>query len=260
MSLPQVAVLGAGWLGLSLIADLSSDRGVRGSYRREAGREAVIRAGGEPFMIDLPELAAPLEAFLAGASSLVITLPPGGRRHGEATTGQYLAALAPLRDFLRDDLHVVYTSSTGVYGRSVGGPVTEETPVDPDTHSASAVVAAERWLADHCSTLSVLRLGGLYGPGRDPVDFFRLRDAIPAGDAPVNMLSRHEALSALRFILDTRATGTYNVCGAEHPSKREFYGNLFRSAGRAPKPFLPGGAGGKRIDSSKLRRLGWRTI
>ncbi|THH36512.1 NAD-dependent epimerase/dehydratase family protein [Neolewinella litorea] len=257
VSRAPVALLGAGWLGLALARDLSNDYPVRASYRREAGRRAVQEAGAEPYLLDLPELAAPLQAFLAGARALIITLPPGGRAHQERTTEQYLAALEPLHDFLHRDLHVIYTSSTGVYGGSATGRVTEDTPVAPDTHSGRAVVAAEGWLTEHCPTLTVLRLGGLYGPGRDPVNFFSKREAIPQGDAPVNMLPQHQAVGAVRFILETGSTGTFNVCGADHPPKREFYGNLYSAAGQTPKPFLPGGADGKRIDSSKLRQLGW---
>ncbi|WP_116125495.1 hypothetical protein [Lewinella sp. IMCC34183] len=253
---PTVAILGTGWLGLPLLTDLAGDHAIRGSCRSPSGAEAIRAAGGQPYDIDLPAAAGELPAFLDGADTLVITLPPGGRTHGERTTEYYLSALAPLAPFLRNGLHVLYTSSTGVYGNAVTGTVTETTPVAPDTASSRATVAAERWLREHAPSLAILRLGGLFGPGRDPIDFFRRREAIPEADAPVNLIGQQRAVAALRFVITRRVTGIFNLCAADHPSKREFYGDRYRAAGRPPKPFLPGGGAGKRIDSTKFRLLG----
>ena len=242
---------------MPLAVDLARDHDVRGSYRREEVA-AALRAGGvTPCPLDLPVTDhATVGDFLEDAQSLVITLPPGGRTHGEAATDRYLELLEALRPHLRPELHVVYTSSTGVYGKAVEGTITEESPLRPDTASSRAVVAAERWLGEHADQLAVLRLGGLYGPGRDPSRFFVRREAIPDADAPVNMLSLHDAVAALRFVVHQRVTGIFNLCASAHLTRRAFYGMSYRAAGLPPKPFLPGGAGGKRVDPSKFNRLG----
>ncbi len=251
-------MLGTGWLGLALVQALrEGGLAVHASARRPETTGAITRLGARAFDLELPARAQGLSPLLDGANALVITLPPGGRTHGADATDRYLDALSTLQPYLSRDLHVIYTSSTGVYGRTVTGEVTEGTPVAPDTDSSRAVVAAERWLEDHAvGPLSIFRLGGLYGPGRDPVRFFRRLDAIPDGDAPVNMLRQDQAVDAVRFIIRSRTSGIFNVCDGGHPSKREFYGSRYREAGLPPKPFLPGGSAGKRIDSSKIRRLG----
>ncbi len=253
-----IAILGTGWLGMPLVRALAHrGHAVRASYRREATRAQLLDLGADPYPIDLPALSGPLEVFLRDCDALVVTLPPGGRRLREEATTTYLAALAPLADVLTDGLHLVYTSSTGVYGRAAGGRVTEATPPAPDTHSAQAVLAAERWLSDRAARLTVLRLAGLFGPGRDPASFFASGRTVAQADAPVNLVHQADAVAAIAHVIGTGATGTFNVCAATHPTKRAFYGTLSQRAGREAPIFTAGGAAGKLVDSTALRTLGW---
>ncbi|WP_116107993.1 NAD-dependent epimerase/dehydratase family protein [Lewinella sp. IMCC34191] len=252
----NLAVLGTGWLGMAAAHHLSPDYSVRGSYRRTGSRDELVACGVSPYYIDLPTQTEALADFLRDLAYLIVAIPPGGRTHGADTVAHYLHLLAPLRPYL-PGLHLIYTSSTGVYGKSTTGTITESSPVAPDTHSSRAVVAAETFFREHAGRYSILRLGGLYGPDRDPIRFFRRVPVIPDGDAPVNMVSRQAVLEALRVTIKTEATGIFNVCSANHPPKRDFYGNLYAAANLPAKEFLPGGADGKRIDSSKFRQLGW---
>lgn len=257
MELKKIAVLGAGWLGLPLIRYLAdAGHGVRGSYRRQAVREAILDVDAQPYLLDLPDLSAPLEAFLEDIDTLVVTLPPRGRSLGERATEVYLSALSCLGSFI-PSVHLIYTSSTGVYGSSVTGWIDEGCPPAPDTDSSRAVVAAESWLASHTGRVTILRLAGLFGPGRDPATFFRQREVVTRGDAPVNMVHQEDALLAIETVMLGEYYGIFNVCAGTHPPKRAFYASYLERAGLPSKIFLPGGADGKRIDSTKLRQLGW---
>ncbi len=72
---------------------------------------------------------------------------------------------------------LIYLSTTGVYGHSSAEWIDETTPVSPLRTGPRIAVAAERWLAqagsqpgtlgqvEHC----ILRLAGIYGPGRIPL-------------------------------------------------------------------------------------------
>lgn len=65
---------------------------------------------------------------------------------------------------------VTYISTTGVYGLHEGEWVDEETPPGPQREGGRASLAAEHILAAHELGVSsaILRLAGLYGPGRVP--------------------------------------------------------------------------------------------
>ena len=64
----------------------------------------------------------------------------------------------------------IYISSTGVYGSATGEFVDEETPPQPSREGGKASLAAEQVLQDHPqgSRSIILRLAGIYGPGRIP--------------------------------------------------------------------------------------------
>lgn len=253
----KIALLGTGWLGKPLLGALvKAGYSVNASYRKAADREFITATGGRAYPVDLPDDAGALSDLIDGAGTVIITLPPRGRSLGERATEVYLASLAKLGGRLTHK-HVVYTSSTGVYG-STTGSVNEATPTAADTASSRAVVAAEHWLAEQAERLTLLRLSGLYGPGRDPAAFFGQRAEIPQGDTPVNMVQRDDVIAAVLLVVRARPIGTFNVSAATHPDKRTFYTRMFEHAGLPAKPFLPGGADGKRIDSSKLRALGWQ--
>ena len=65
---------------------------------------------------------------------------------------------------------LIYISTTGVYGPADGDWVDEVTPPDPQREGGRASLAAEQVLAAHPlgQRSVILRLAGIYGPGRVP--------------------------------------------------------------------------------------------
>ena len=65
----------------------------------------------------------------------------------------------------------IYISSTGVYAQTDGEWVDEDSATEPTRDGGRACLAAEKLLADYplCRRSIVLRLAGLYGPGRIPL-------------------------------------------------------------------------------------------
>src|SRR5262245_24796675 len=65
---------------------------------------------------------------------------------------------------------VIYISTTGVYGQVTEGEVDEDSPCDPTREGGKASLAAEQLLqSSPFGTRSIiLRLAGIYGPGRVP--------------------------------------------------------------------------------------------
>ena len=260
MTTRALAVVGTGWLGGAVVADCAgAGWDVLATYRGAGTREQIIQAGARPVPLDLPEETGAFLAQLPARWPVLMTLPPGGRRLGAAATPRYLALLEALAPALAGR-HVIYTSSTGVYG-DARGPTDEHCPRAPATDSGRAVAAAEDWLSERCYRLTILRLAGLYGPGRHPGRFYGGRPdrPIPAADAPVNLVHRADAVAAVRAVAERQLTGTYNVCAAAHPPKGDFYAAAAGRLGLAVAGRRPGGAGGKVIRSERLRqRAGWR--
>jgi nucleoside-diphosphate-sugar epimerase len=80
----------------------------------------------------------------------------------------------------------IYLSTTGVYGDRAGASVDEETPPAPQSERAARRLAAEhcvrQWADSRAVSWCILRIPGIYGPGRLPLE--RLRRGDPAIDLP----------------------------------------------------------------------------
>jgi len=154
---------GHGYAAAALAASLPPGWRVIGTTRDPARVPALRATGVEPVLWDD---AAAIDAAIAAASHVLVSVPPGGpedpvlARHGPA-----LAARAPE--------WIGYLSTTGVYGDRQGGWVDEDSPLDPAGPRGRWRVAAETaWRALSPRT-EVFRLAGIYGPGRSALDRVR---------------------------------------------------------------------------------------
>jgi nucleoside-diphosphate-sugar epimerase len=109
-----------------------------------------------------PPDIAPL---LSEADCVLVSAPPD--QDGDPVLRHYADALARA-----ERLHViVYLSTVGVYGDNAGAWVDEATPATPLTGRSRARLAAEQAWAELAArggkSLAILRLAGIYGPGRN---------------------------------------------------------------------------------------------
>lgn len=134
----------------------------------------------------------------------------------------------------------IYISSTGVYGSAGGEFVDEETPPQPAREGGKASLAAEQVLRGHPhgSRGIILRLAGIYGPGRIP-----RRDDLLAGrpiDAPAEgWLNLIHVDDAARIVLlaeqQASVPNLYCVSDGSPVQRGDYYRELARLLG-APEP------------------------
>ena len=119
------------------------------------------------------ELPFPVVGFdqageaIATATHLVVTAPPG--EEGDPVLTAHAGALAGAGRLE----WIGYLSTTGVYGDRGGALVDETTAPDPSSSRARRRIAAEGgWsaLATGGRAVDLLRLAGIYGPGRSVLD------------------------------------------------------------------------------------------
>ena len=120
---------------------------------------------------------------------------------------------------------VVLTSSTGFY-QGLGGPL-DANSGPGTTERAQQINAVEtafkRWTGDHGV---ILRLGGLYRPGRGPLNALKRRGHAPAGPADSTLALVHyddaatATFEALRIV---KPKSTYIVVTPPCPTRRDFY-------------------------------------
>ena len=239
-------IVGCGYIGQRVALRLqAAGQDVVGTYRSERRRREIAEQGVECRHLDIGELRQLDELFEKAWDGVLYAVAPG--REGSATAAfrdgplEVLKRHAETTDRRRrgqraETVTFVLLSSTGVYGVSDGSWLDEESECQPTSERYEALREGERAVLSGVDGLqgSVLRLGGLYGPGRSPTDWVqdggfreRLRSR-PAG-AYMNWIHADDAARAAEAVL-LRGRGGRVYSGVDgHPVTRE---QFFREAAR----------------------------
>ena len=169
--------------------------------------------------------------------SLLYTVPP--RKDGDADS-----RLETMLDLIDPaPRRFVYLSTSGVYGDRGGRTVDETSPPEPLSGRAKRRLAAESALASWCDshgvTMVVLRVPGIYGPGRLGLE--RIASGIPViretEANPGNRIHVDDLVACcLRALDESVPSGTYNVGDGDHRSSTWFAKAVAAAAGLAPPP------------------------
>jgi nucleoside-diphosphate-sugar epimerase len=257
----HVVVAGCGWLGTALARRLV-ERGDRVTgIRRDPARAAALRAlGVEPLAVDL---SAPGAADRLPAADAIVACQAAAGDGADAYRAAYVDAnRALVTTAARGGARaLVYTGSTGVFGQRDGSDVDESTPPAPASPSAAVLVEAEelvRGAASAALRASVIRLSGLYGPGRTGL-VERLRSGKlalgPGDDAWMNFCHRDDAVAFVLAVLDRGEGGAiYHGSDAEPARRREVVEWIAARLGiPPPRAGEPSAGPSRRILSERTR-------
>lgn len=263
MSEPRtLAVFGFGYCGRAAAEAWRA----RGPVVAVGRRLDALPRGVTGVEVDLTAVASP---SLPPVDAALVTIGTRGNE-GAAARAARLACASGAR-------RVVYLSSTSVYGDRGGRVVDADTPTDPDTPMGRARVSAEREFLDACGAADaagmVLRLPGIYGPGRT------IRDRVAAGEYRIpaepevagrwsNRIHRDDVASAVLTLLDRGSAGEAYLASDGTPFRADALIRWVAEQVGVPTPpsvplaeFGPFArqlwAGSRRCDATKLRALGW---
>jgi nucleoside-diphosphate-sugar epimerase len=255
----SISIIGCGYTGLALARRWRA-RGapVAGFATRRESLAAIDAAGAQSHALDLDRATQPLNL---GGHIVYYSVPPAPAGAGDARLLRFLDGIAgsPAR--------VVYFSTTGVYGDQAGAPVDEETPVNPGSARASRRVAAERqlraWAIEHAISWCILRIAGIYGPGRLPLARLQRGEPaiVPAQALPGNRIHVDDLVEAsIAAGTSGRANGRiYNVSDGKHDSLTVYLQRVADIAGVAPPP-LVGRAEAQHLSGESRRIVNRRMI
>jgi nucleoside-diphosphate-sugar epimerase len=289
-------ILGCGYVGTELARQALAAGESVAALTRNTGKAAELRALGVAPVV-VADIAGEdwHAAFDAIDAQVVNCVAPAGAGP-EGYRHSFIAGAKSVASWLEKSValgrpparELIFTSSTGVYPQTEGEWVEEATPVALESLSAAGTVLREveeqglalpgQWVR----RVWVMRLGGLYGPGRH-----QLLDAVQAGEKSfpgggghwVNLLYRDDAVAAIRRALTAPtkiAGGVFNVVDNEPVLKSVLVAWLAQRLGRRAEEiqFTPGESTrathrrsptGKiphrRIANVKLRQaLGWEPL
>lgn len=161
---------------------------------------------------------------------------------------------------------MLFVSSTSVYAQTAGEWVTEQSEAEPITETGKILRRAEDLVLANRGV--VLRLGGIYGPGRSALlTKFLGGEAMidPANDRFVNAIHRDDAAVAIQLLSRRMHSSAeiYNVVDNEPTLQSEYYRWLAANLNRPLPPIgrststRKRGASNKRVSNAKLRATGW---
>ena len=215
--------------------------GKRVATRLPAGTVSVVTRSAQSLpgvdvrLADLDQsVTDPIE--LSEPYALLYTVPPPTQGEDDPRLARFLSRISPA------PRRLVYLSTSGVYGDRDGASVTETDAPNPETPRAKRRVAAEglltEWCEAHQTALLILRVPGIYGPGRLGLD--RLRDSGEVlrdeESGPGNRIHVDDlAGSCIAALTGEAPAGIYNVGDGDNRSTSAFSRLLAKTAG-LPEP------------------------
>lgn len=242
----RALIIGCGYVGTALASKLLA-RGVEThAVRRFHGEEAAPALAALHWHtadITRPEELPPLREDW----DVVINAVSSSRGGLEVYRRVFLEGTRYLLELFSSRPPGLYVqlSSTSVYGQTDGGWVTEDSPTTPASETARILVAAEQQSLQAAATgwpVVILRLAGIYGPGRCYwLQQFLHGQAkiLGAGDRYLNMIHRDDVVSAILAVLDQKAAAVgrvFNVVDDYPVTQRELFGWLAEALQRPLPP------------------------
>ncbi|EXF91819.1 oxidoreductase [Pseudomonas fluorescens HK44] len=266
MSAPSVLIAGCGDVGGRLATQLLASGWEVHGLRRDISRlpEGVIGVAGDLFNEECPA------TWPVGAVDYLVYCAAATDHDEAGYRAAYVQGLQHVLEWLNDygqaPKHLLFVSSSSVYGQQNGEWVDETSPTQADSYSGRVMLEAEQVALNSGIPASVVRLTGIYGPGRE-----RLLTQVRGGyrvaiDPPLyaNRIHAHDAAGLLAFLLKADHQGAVlddcyiGVDDAPAPLAdvvgwlREYLGVTEWSEDASVRR-----TGSKRCSNARAKALGW---
>ena len=204
----RLLIIGCGDLAMRLIPKLTARYRVMALVRNPLYCDKLRLLGVRPIVGDLDQRQS-LTKLSGLADTVLHFAPPPLSGESDSRTQHLLAVLA--QGIL--PRHLIYISTTGVYGDCDGALVDETRPVNPQSARARRRVDAEqqirRWSARLGVSAQIVRAPGIYAAERLPLE--RLQQGMPAIIAEQDSYTNHiHADDLANVVLSTLRYGQPN--------------------------------------------------
>ena len=267
----HLLILGAGFSGKAIGETFkAAGFSVSGTTRSAEKAESLRALGIAPIFYDGGDISGGLVADMARATHVVQSIAPG--KDGDPLFRAGSPALSTLMPKLE---WAGYLSTVGVYGDHKGGWVDEDTVLNPvSVRSVERVEAENSWLgfgtASHLP-VAVLRLAGIYGPGRNALRNMEEGTArrLIKKDQVFNRIRVEDIGGSALFLAQTRLGGVWNITDDEPGPPQDVVAEAARLMAMPTPPDIPFETAelspmarsfygeNKRVSNAKLRAAGF---
>lgn len=238
-----INIIGCGYLGKKLLSKLLADNSASAEQlttlvKTAQSQQQCSLSGVHSMRIDLDDVHRQLPRNIPFEQSIIYYFtPPPAQGDKDSRAGNFLQQLES-----QTPNKIILISTTGVYGHCHGQWVDENTPVAPEVDRARRRLDAEQQFQQYCQQrqipLVILRVAGIYGPGKLPLQRIRAQSPIVREeDSPYsNRIHADDLLEiCLLAALRNDIEGIFN-CADGHPTTMCDYFIKVARANALPEP------------------------
>ncbi|MEI7909657.1 MAG: NAD-dependent epimerase/dehydratase family protein [Verrucomicrobiota bacterium] len=255
----HLLLIGHGYLGQALTQ----------RFRENAWQTSAVSLGGgsDSVACDVADARAVAALGASVAPDLIIHCAASGRGGAEAYQRVYVDGCRNLLEAF-PGTPLLFTSSSSVYAQTDGSEVTEASPTLPERDTGKMLLEAERLTL--ASGGIVVRLAGIYGPGRSVIlRKFLAGEAVmeDGGERFLNQIHRDDAVRAIQHLTigPIRQRGeVFNLSDSSPLTQRACYQHLSTLFQRPLPPSAARDLARKRgwthkqVANTKLQASGWQ--
>ncbi|MGQ0698558.1 MAG: SDR family oxidoreductase [Panacagrimonas sp.] len=252
MSTAPILIVGCGDLGVRVGQRLvAKGERVTGLVRTEQSAALLAASGIDAQLLDLDAAPAP------DAARVFWFAPPPNQGAQDSRLRIWLASLPSAAR------RIVYVSTSAVYGDCNGRWIAEDEPLKPQSDRGRRRLDAERALAEFAPSTGsesvVLRVPGIYGPGRLPIE--RLKQNLPVVRDSIDEAQRRwtnrihiddlatAAIAAMRL---GRHGAAYNVTDGQPTTMSDYFLRCARLLGLPEPPLVSMDEARQRLSPSMM--------
>lgn len=222
---------------------LAQGRCVRGLARSEQNATRLQAEGIEPVRGDLEQPQTLVDLPTADAVTFYFAAPPS-QGESDPLLGNFLAALDTSAPAAKP-AKLILISTTAVYGDCQGAWVTEQQALQPQTSRGRRRLDAEQrlqaWASKNAVPFVILRVAGIYGPGRLPVA--RLEAGAPIlapGESPFSNRIHQDDLAQVCVAAAEKARSgeVYNVSDGKPGTMSQYFMDIATALDLPPPPVV----------------------
>ncbi len=255
----KVLIAGCGDVGNELARLLMQDGHVVYGLKRDTSSlpDGVIPAKAD--LLDPQTLTG-----LPSSIDCLVYMPTPSSRDEQGYRAIFIQGLRNLWSALTSEPgRTLLVSSTAVYGESKGGVVTENTTPAPTRFNGRILLEMEQLAAGLTKKLTIARVSGIYGPGREGLIRMAAADNLEVQQSPpyyTNRIHRDDAAAALKHLLYLDNPQTVYLVSDDRPEPRYDVVSWLAAMQNKPAPAgltICDAESGKRVDNTRLRDSGF---
>lgn len=264
----KVAIIGCGYVGSAVAR-----------HWHEQGLDVLVTTTREERVAELKAIASRVEVLsgtegdriTAALSDRQVVLLCVASKRGASYADTYLNTAKNMAKVLPNTPveQLIYTSSCSVYGQHHGAWVTELMPPMPVTDNGKIIEQTEETLLSASSPqrkVCVLRLGGIYGPGRTLQKIYSRAAGTTRpgkGEEATNWVHLSDIVNGIDWAKGKQLAGIHNLVQEEVPTVKSLIQRVCDGHGLSPVIWdesQPSTRKDVRVSNAKMKSTGFQFV